>query len=73
MKRQRLLKIRRTIVDSAIPEVLAGVAGAAVGFAGSFTALWALGTSKLLCLEALLLIVFMFNLLLYSPFNFLSR
>lgn len=35
----------RTIVDSAIPEVLAGVAGAAIGFAGSFTALWALGTS----------------------------
>ncbi|MDR4945313.1 hypothetical protein [Neobacillus cucumis] len=36
---------RRTIVDSAIPEVLAGVAGAAIGGAASFAALWALGTS----------------------------
>jgi hypothetical protein len=35
----------RTIVESAIPEVLAGVAGAAIGGAASFTALWALGTS----------------------------
>lgn len=35
----------RTIVDSAIPEVLAGVAGAAIGGAASFAALWALGTS----------------------------
>lgn len=35
----------RTIVDSAIPQVLAGALGATVGGAGSFAALWALGTS----------------------------
>jgi hypothetical protein len=35
----------RTIAKSAIPEVLAGVVGAAIGGAISFTALWALGTS----------------------------
>lgn len=36
---------KRTIINSAIPEVLAGVAGAAIGGAASFTALWAIGTS----------------------------
>lgn len=35
----------RTIVDSAISEVLAGALGATVGGAGSFAALWAIGTS----------------------------
>ena len=36
---------KRTIINSAIPEVLAGVAGAAIGGAASFTALWAIGTT----------------------------
>ncbi len=35
----------RTIVNSAIPEILGGIAGAAIGGAASFTALWAIGTS----------------------------
>lgn len=35
----------RTIKNSAIPEVLGGVAGAVIGGAASFTALWACGTT----------------------------
>jgi hypothetical protein len=34
----------RTIANSTIPEVLAGAAGAAIGGAASFAALWALGS-----------------------------